>query len=370
MNPVSILHIGDMHLGSVVSSFTSDKNIMRTREIEYTCITALRSARQYDIVLMSGDVFDSPDTSARVADMVLNAIDSCPETRFFYSCGNHDPYISPVIDHCVRHCPPNLHIFGPEAVERVEIPELGVCVHGISFASQHQSEPLLGSAHHCSKEVINLLCIHGELTESTAAIYNPISLSSLEALGFDYAALGHVHSFSGIRRSGNLTYAYCGIPEPRGFDECGAKGYICGTVDVGTADLKFVPACKRQYFDETLNITDIDDFPSLASAVARLASSKDDIYRITICGQNKIGAIINTEHLASFCTSFDTVISDAAHISYDFSSYCDEPTLKGQCAREAMSLLSGAAAADAELYGKACALLFDLFEGRGAECDD
>lgn len=368
--PVSIIHIADMHLGSIVSAFDAQKNIMRTREIEYTCISALKSASAHDVVLLSGDVFDSPDTPLHIADMFLDAVASCPHTRFFYSCGNHDPYISPVIDYCVQNCPPNLHIFGPEFPEYVILPELDVCVHGISFAASHQQTPLLNELKPCNPSLINLLCVHGELTESGSSAYNPISLSALEKAGFDYAALGHVHDYSLIRRFGSLSYAYPGVPEPRGFDECGSKGYICGTIGKNDVNLSFVPLAKRKYVDEIIDVSDIGDYLSLVEAVEAVVSCKNDIYRITLTGDNKISSVLQGERLASFCDSFHTTVIDGTHTSLSLEEYADQPTLKGQCAKETMKLLDECDDCDAELYRKACALLFDLFDGRKGSRDD
>jgi len=367
---VSIAHIADMHLGSTVSAFDAEKNIMRTREIEHTSISAIKASAVHDVVLLSGDIFDSPDTSLHIADMFLGAVASCPHTRFFYSCGNHDPYISPVIDYCVQNCPPNLHIFGPEYPEHVILPELDVCVHGISFASSHQQAPLLDAIGPCNPSLVNILCVHGELSQSGTSLYNPISLSALENAGFDYAALGHVHDYSLIRRYGSLCYAYPGITEPRGFDECGDKGYICGTIGKNDVNLSFVPFAKRKYIDEIIDVSDITDYPSLIDAIGAVVSSKNDIYRITLTGDNKISCVLQGEHLASFFDSFHTTVTDATHIGLSVEEYAEEPTLKGQCAKETKALLEHCDSCDAELYRKACALLFDLFDGRKGSRDD
>ncbi len=359
---VSILHLADSHLGSAVSFFSPEKNIIRTREIEYTFINALKNAQSYDIVLMSGDIFDSPSVPTHLADMVLNAIASCPNTRFFYACGNHDPYISPIIDYCVQNCPLNLHIFGPENPEYVTLNEKGVCVCGISFAHPHQKEPLLASLSSCDESLVNIMCVHGELTTGDNSIYNPISLALVEQAGFDYLALGHVHSFSGIEKFGRLSYAYSGVPEPRGFDECGAKGCICGTVGKSDTELKFLPLSRRKYFDATIDISSIYDFSELVSVLSQAVVSNDDIYRITFCGQNNINSILQTEQLISFCDAFYISLNDATTLSLNLNDYVNLPTLKGQCARQTLSLIENCDDSKKELYKKACAIIFDLFD--------
>ena len=57
--------------------------------------------------------------------------------------------------------------------------------------------------------------------------------------GFDYVALGHVHTYSGILKYDSMYYAYSGTPEPRRYGETGEKGIICGTLDKNENNLTY-----------------------------------------------------------------------------------------------------------------------------------
>ncbi len=359
---VSILHISDTHLGTSVSHFSAEKNMIRTHEIEHTTINILKSCSKYDIVLMTGDIFDSPNTHTHIAEMVLDAIASCPDTRFFYSCGNHDPYISPVIDYCVQNCPDNLYIFGYETPEKVVLDKLGVCVWGMSFSNQYHTSPLVSEALPCDETYINIMCLHGEINDASS--YNPVSVSLFEKSGFDYLALGHVHTHSGIMKSGALSYAYPGIPEPRGFDETGEKGYIKGTIEKGFANLSFVPFSKRKYIEKEIDISDITSFSALASEITSSTLQKDNIYRIILKGENKISSVLSTDSLVTFTDAFYTVITDSSTVCVSLDEFSEELTLKGQCARETLSMIQEDATKK-ELYTKAFSLLSDLFDEKG-----
>ena len=74
-----------------------------------------------------------------------------------------------------------------------------------------------------------------------------MSVTQLERSNLDYVALGHVHSFDGIHTVGKTTYAYSGIVEGRGFDECGEKGFIKGVISKRYNKFKFYPISKRKY---------------------------------------------------------------------------------------------------------------------------
>ncbi|MBQ6539842.1 MAG: DNA repair exonuclease, partial [Oscillospiraceae bacterium] len=93
-------------------------------------------------------------------------------------------------------------------------------------------------------EMLNIMALHGELGGES---YAPIDEKAVGDTNLDYLALGHVHTFSGIKRAGNTFYAYPGCPMGRGFDETGKKGVIIGTVDRGSVDLRFEPLSAREY---------------------------------------------------------------------------------------------------------------------------
>lgn len=83
--------------------------------------------------------------------------------------------------------------------------------------------------------------LHGEVGVPSSR-YDPVSEEELAASGLDYAAFGHVHAFSGLRRAGDCFYAWPGCPEGRGFDETGEKGVIIADVERGGVKLRFAPS--------------------------------------------------------------------------------------------------------------------------------
>jgi DNA repair exonuclease SbcCD nuclease subunit len=98
----------------------------------------------------------------------------------------------------------------------------------------------------------------------------------------DYAALGHVHSFSGLRRTGDCFYAWPGCPEGRGFDEQGEKGVILAHLSPGRCDLRFQSLGARRY---TVLPVRVGDDP-LADVQKLLPEDTGrDIYRIVLTGE-------------------------------------------------------------------------------------
>lgn len=362
---VSVMHIADMHLGTKISQFSPDKNISRMIEIQNTALSALKQAGDYDIVLFPGDVFDLQDTSEKIADVFLKTVSKYKNTMFFYSCGNHDPYVSPVVDYCVRNCPSNLYIFGYEEVECVTLEALKTKVYGISFYRNHTPETLVKIKEKCDDDYLNILCVHGVLGIDLNEPYNPVSLKNIADNGFDYVALGHVHTYSGILKYDSTYYAYSGTPEPRRYGETGEKGIICGTLDKNENNLMFKALSKRQYIEHNIDISKMNDYASLVFEISSLITDNANIYHFILHGVNNISNSLNTELLVSNLNAYGVKISDLTHSKFSVSDYIEDITLKGECARETVKLCENSEESERELYEKACLLIFDILDGRG-----
>ena len=129
--------------------------------------------------------------------------------------------------------------------------------------------------------MLEILCFHGEVG-SVHSPYAPCTEDDLAVSGVDYAALGHIHRFSGLRRAGDTYYAWPGCPEGRGFDETGEKGVILADVARGRCRLQFVPLGGRRY--EILRVEAGED--ALTSILAALPEGTErDIYRIILGGE-------------------------------------------------------------------------------------
>ena len=108
--------------------------------------------------------------------------------------------------------------------------------------------------------------------------YAPILPGQLGATGAHYAALGHIHRYSGLQFEGNTAWAYPGCPEGRGFDEAGEKGCLIVDVTHQGTTAKFVPLCCREYRTQEVDIS------TLYQTLTGLEYS-DDLVRLTLTGE-------------------------------------------------------------------------------------
>jgi len=194
-------------------------------------------------------------------------------------------------------------------------------VYGFGFQSRFIKESAMPTFHLNTEEKNAILVMHGDVASESE--YNPISIADLAASGFKYAALGHIHSYSGICHAGETAYAYCGIPEGRHFDEGEKGGFIRGEISDSGANLEFVPISKRQNITLEIDVTELSGMEVVKQKILGLLSS-ENLYKIVLCGKISNTMYIDTALLQKellnscmYCKVQDktTIADDAAEDS-------------------------------------------------------
>ena len=279
-----ILHAADLHLDAPFASLPAHKAAERRAEQRDLIgrLADLARTRGADLVLLSGDLFDSADTYAETTQALARALGQtgCP---VFIAPGNHD-YFTLRSPYSALHWPENVHIFRSAALEAVERPDLGCAVHGAAFtAPAREDSPLSGFAAP-GDGLIHLGVLHGEVDGKGR--YGPIPRADIAASGLAYLALGHVHAGSGLQWEGGTAWAYPGCPEGRGFDELGEKGVLYLEAEPGHVSAQFVPLCRRRYQILTVDLTEAAD-PLSAILAALPEETGEDIFRILLTGESE-----------------------------------------------------------------------------------
>lgn len=328
-----ILHGADFHLDAPFTSLTAEKARQRREEQRELIarFTGLARSREADLVLLSGDLFDSADTYAETTQALCRSLGQtgCP---VFIAPGNHDFYgvRSP---YTALSWPENVHIFTSPALERVDLPGLDCAVYGAAFTGPAREDcPLSGfRAEPGPKYRIGVL--HGEV--DGAERYCPVSRADIAASGLTYLALGHVHACSGLRRAGDVFWAYPGCPEGRGFDELGEKGCLWVTVeDGGGVEAEFLPLAKRRYRLVEADLSQAES-PQAALLSALPDDAQNDILRVVLTGESDLDGVdlVPLKALAGErCWSAD--LRDHTTVRRDLWSRAEEDTLTGLFLRQ------------------------------------
>lgn len=276
---VKILHAADFHMDSPFYSLPEEKAALRRREQRGLLERLAAEAEHVDIVLLAGDLFDSNAGYWETCETLKKVLGSM-RAQVFIAPGNHDYYTSRS-PYAFMDLPENIHIFRIPQLRSVELPDLGVRVWGAGFSSA-SCESLLHGFSVPRGDQIELMVLHGDVAQTSR--YNAISIDDIAASGLTYLALGHVHTFSGIRKAGGTAYAYPGCLEGRGFDETGPKGFIRGEVTRDECALDFVPLATRQYRILEADLSAAEDAVAAARAAVGQGEPRD-IARLVLKGE-------------------------------------------------------------------------------------
>ncbi len=270
---VKIFHTGDLHLDSPFSGCDVKESDKRREECRASFASALKKAALdgCNIILIAGDLFDCGYVTAETVSRAFAAIADCG-IPVVISPGNHDPYgKGSIYDRQER--PGNLFVFSSPELSRFDFDDIGLSVHGYAFTSDRMDASPLTHGIELHEKNVNVLLAHADIY-SPLSKYAPISPLALEASGFDYAALGHVHKAEPPVKMGKTLVAYCGFPEGRGFDELGFGGALEVTLDNGTVSAERVILSDKRYMIEELDVTGATSNEEISSSLASLISSK------------------------------------------------------------------------------------------------
>ena len=194
-----------------------------------------------DFVLLAGDLYDSSDRSLRALVEFRRQMERLAERDIgaYVVHGNHDPLNGWGSEFKM---PPNVIVFDGEVCEQpvVRNGEEIARISGVSYTQERVTENLAKSFMPTPGGAYSIAMLHANIGhQSGHADYAPASITDLADAGFDYWALGHVHTRAVLSSSPAIVYP--GNPQGRHARETGPRG--CFQVDVddsGRTKLKFV----------------------------------------------------------------------------------------------------------------------------------
>ena len=271
------IHAADVHLDSPLRSLA-----LRDPDLAELIGNATRRAfvriidlcldEQVDALLLAGDLYDGDQTSMKTARFLSEQIRRLHEAgiHVFVIRGNHDA-LSRITKELTF--PDSVKVFGGRAEAIVVDRSNGdfpVAIHGLSFAQPHAPESLIGKYKLPIEGAVNIGLLHTSLAGAPGHdLYAPCSLADLQATGFRYWALGHVHKRSVVE--GKCAIVMPGMPQGRDINEAGAKSVTLVTV----ADDRSIRIEERvtsiaQFERVSIDATRIDDWRDLVGALGRV----------------------------------------------------------------------------------------------------
>ena len=313
MTGFRFLHLADLHLETSFGGRAATRERLRRAALE-----AFANAVDYAIdhqlhaVLAAGDLYDDPVLSLQTEFAIQRQVQRLDEAGIWFLavCGNHDPG-GP------RHRSTRLgletdaagarrervHVFRDRQPQPVTVTDAAgrpvAVVVGAGHPSDAESENLAANFPALATELplVGLLHTHVESTPAASQHdrYAPSGQRDFERGGYNYWALGHIHTRQ-CAVPGQPAH-YPGNLQGRNPRETGEKGGLVVECVAGTAaEPTFV--CFAPVRWEQLRVDRLADFATshalvarLAEAIAELKTRSDElIVRIELAGETPLAA--------------------------------------------------------------------------------
>ena len=249
---MKLFHLSDLHIGKRVNEFSM------LEDQKYILMQILKAAKEHqpDGIILAGDIYDKPVPAAEAVQVFDDFLTSLNEMGLivFMISGNHDSpervsyggrlmkksgiYVAPVYE---------------GKTEKVEFTDAygKVCIHLLPFVKpavvrhafeegefekeaeavcDYQSAVKMTVSHMAvDTDVRNVLIAHQFVTGAMRCESEEVSVGGLDNVdasvfdGFDYVALGHIHSPQAVGRD---QVRYCGTPLKYSFSEAGQEKSI------------------------------------------------------------------------------------------------------------------------------------------------
>lgn len=243
---VRFLHAADLHLDSPLRGLERYEGapVGRIRGATRRALENLVDAaieRKVDFVLLAGDVYDGDRRDYQVVRFFNTQMLRLHKAKIpvLLIRGNHDA----ASEMLTQLAPPeNVQEFPVDAPRTIRLEHLRVAVHGQGFATAAVTGDLAAAYPHAVAGWLNIGLLH-TAAEGNAnhARYAPCTLDTLLSKGYDYWALGHVHTRQ-CPWPKQPHICFPGNTQGRHIGETGPKGCLIVSLEAGREPVsEFLP---------------------------------------------------------------------------------------------------------------------------------
>jgi DNA repair exonuclease SbcCD nuclease subunit len=230
---LKLLHAADVHLDSPRGGIerVSDAPVDAIRQAPRRALenlVRLAVAEKVDAVLLAGDLYDGDWKDFRTGLFFVEQTAKLHDAGIpvFLIAGNHDA--SNKMTRSLR-LPPNVHFFSADRPSTQIRENLGLAVHGQSFATAAVLDDLSAGYPDPIRGLFNVGLLHTCATSTEHERYAPCTIEGLRLRGYDYWALGHVHQRQTLLEEPFVVFP--GNIQGRHAKETGAKGCVLVHID-------------------------------------------------------------------------------------------------------------------------------------------
>ncbi len=277
---VRFLHLADVHLDTAFEGRSAAlrehlRDALRTA-FERAVDCAIDEA--VDAVLLAGDLFDDDRLSVATEAFLVEQVERLDEADIdtMYVTGNHDPggsgFRAAQIDwpdrfHYVdTRSPTTIELTGPEGAPQATVVAAG-------HVDAHEEANLAARFPEADGNTPTIGLLHAHVTSAAQVDahdrYAPCTVEDLQAPGYDYWALGHIHTRQQVDADANAWYP--GNLQGRSPRETGARGGLLVTLDDGPPDVDFRPFAPTRW--EHIVLDDLEEADTVQALVQRATAA-------------------------------------------------------------------------------------------------
>jgi DNA repair exonuclease SbcCD nuclease subunit len=312
---MKFIHMADMHLGAMPDAGSAWSDV-RAKELwdTFSAICEACNRERADLLLIAGDLFDRQPLKKELGEVAYR-LGTLTRTQVVWMAGDAD-YLREKDLYRTYPWPEHVHFLTGEKLEQVYLPFLDTKVWGMSYTHATNTAPIYDELSPEMNETYHILLGHGGDDE-----HIPIRIGALATAGFDYVALGHLHTPKIMERE---KIAYAGSPEPLQPEETGAHGYILGEITAQGTRLRLVPIAKRAYKRLELPVHTGATTESLLEALRERVANEGtaNLYTVVLTGDAGAAEELCPEELCAAGNILEVL--DETRTVYDLSQLAGE----------------------------------------------
>jgi DNA repair exonuclease SbcCD nuclease subunit len=301
---IRFLHLSDIHLSAGFANKSSYVRNQIKEALYESIVRAIDYTIENDLegLILAGDFFDDDKLSFKDEYFVINQFERLLNNRqkIFYATGNHDPmltarFLEPLKGQSLFHFFEDDTIKCLDVVSRSGIPYKVV---GVGHKSKNEQRNLIMHFPVKSTDEIWLGLAHASVPSAIdiddKARYMATPLIQIEALDYNYFALGHIH----IRQKLTPKIAYSGNLQGLNIKETGTKGGFLVTLAADSTTVE--PVDFNVIYWEQCDLLLTPDIKTLSELQQRLvdqitvsiadspSAAKLMIMRMNLCGRSPL----------------------------------------------------------------------------------
>ena len=336
---MKFVHIADMHFDSPFTLLSSKADLGEIRRLDQRKVfkKVIEYVKENNIpyLFIAGDLYEQEYIRQSTIEYINNLFKEISNTKVFIVPGNHDPYINNSY-YNKFNWNENVKIFTGK-LEKIEFPEFNL--YGFGFDNFYMKDSKIDEINIENKEKINILLTHGSLDGGydDERVYNTMSSSKLNSLGFDYIALGHIHKRNLSEENKRIIYP--GSTISLGFDELGEHGMVVGDITKENIKVEFIKLDEKEFKEINLDISQIETIEELIEKINEINFEENNLYKIILEGKRKFE--IDVYKLLKIIEIKNIIkIKNKTIPYYNLEEIANDFSLKGIFAKEALKKLN------------------------------